>query len=111
MTFFCEEHFMAKPEIPALRGIIVALLSKNLKEVWRAFARGSTWKRVGHKRKHRARFRHSAYTGELLLEWWGPALRFEILHDDSGMFSGAFLGQVKRHGRDTVDWLDIRFED
>jgi hypothetical protein len=102
---------MAKQQIPALRGLIVPISEENLKDVWWAFQDGSTWRRVGRSSKQRARFRHEIYGGELFLEWWGPALSFEIIQDTSGKFSGAFVGHVQRHGRDTVDRIDIRFED
>src|SRR5688500_7495221 len=102
---------MAKQQIPALRGIVVPLADENLKDLWWAFHTGSTWQHVGRRSKSRARFRHGAYEGVLNMEWWGPALHFEIAEDISGKLSGAVLGHIQRHGRDSVDRLDIRFED
>ena len=101
---------MAKQIIAALRGTIIPLVEEDLKEIWRAFQGGRTWHRVGRKSTMRARFKHESYGGQLSLEWWGPAVHFEIIQDRSGMFTGAFFGQVKRHGGDAVDRIDVRFD-
>src|SRR5687768_13930811 len=102
---------MPKKFIPTLRGFVLPLDDETLRDVWKAFEVGSTWTRRVKRSSKRQRYRHGKDPGELRLEWWGPVLRFEITGDSSGKVSGAFVGQVLRHGGETVDRIELRFEE
>ncbi len=91
-----------------IEGMIVPAHGERLKPLWRALEKGSTWHRLGKRRKGTLRLRHSAYRGQITLEWWGKAIKYFVRDDDgSGMITGAFLGHALRHGRDIVDRLDL----
>jgi hypothetical protein len=93
-----------------IEGLVRPRTQASLRDVWKAFLRGDTWERVGRKSRKVARFRHKRYKGKIRLEWWGKALRFAVEDtDSSGRIAGAFLGHVQRHGRSTVDRLDMEF--
>lgn len=93
-----------------IEGLILPREGKDLRGLWRAFERGSTWYRFGKNRSHRARLRHTAYSGKVKLEWWGDAIRYVVEDGDgSGKIAGAFLGHAQRHSGDSVDRMDVRF--
>jgi hypothetical protein len=93
-----------------LEGLIHSQDGAKLRPLWRAFATGGTWERIGRASTRRARYRHKAYSGRLRLEWWGPAIKFWIEDpESSGRIGGAFVGHVQRHGRALVDRVDLRF--
>jgi hypothetical protein len=93
----------------ALEGLIHSHDGAKLRPLWRAFATGGTWERLGRASTKRARYRHKAYAGRLRLAWWGAAIKFWIEDpDNSGRIGGAFVGHVQRHGRALVDRVDLR---
>ncbi len=99
-----------KAQSREIRGLILPREGENLKSLWRAFEAGSTWYRIGKRRRTAMRLGHTAYRGRLLLEWWGKAIKYSVRDGDgSGKIAGAFLGHAQRHGVDAVDRMDIEF--
>jgi hypothetical protein len=93
-----------------IEGLILARGNEGLKPLWRAFEQGSTWYRNGKKRRDSLRLRHTAYSGRVLLEWWGEAIRYVIDDsDNSGKIGGAFLGHAQRHGHALIHRMEIQF--
>ncbi|MBI3825599.1 MAG: hypothetical protein HY294_06370 [Candidatus Rokubacteria bacterium] len=93
-----------------IEGLILPREDQDLKPLWKAFEKGSTWYRNGKKRRESLRLRHTAYGGKVRLEWWGDAIRYVIDDaDNSGKIGGAFLGHAQRHGGTRIDRLEVRF--
>ncbi len=93
-----------------IEGLILPREGEDLKPLWKAFEKGSTWYRNGKRSRERLRLRHTAYGGKVRLEWWGGAIRYVIDDaDKSGKIGGAFLGHAQRHGGTGIDRMEIRF--
>ncbi len=93
-----------------IEGLILPRKDEDLRPLWKAFEKGSTWHRNGRRRKESLRLKHTAYRGKVRLEWWGDAIRYVIDDaDKSGKIGGAFLGHAQRHGGTSIDRLEVRF--
>jgi hypothetical protein len=93
-----------------IQGLILPRDDEDLRPLWKAFEKGSTWYRNGKKRRDTMRLRHTAYGGKVRLDWWGDAIRYVIDDaDKSGKIGGAFLGHAQRHGGTRIDRLEVRF--
>jgi len=99
-----------KSQSQRIEGLILPREAEDLRPLWKAFEKGSTWHRNGKKSRERLRLRHTAYGGKVRLEWWGDAIRYVIDDaDNSGKIGGAFLGHAQRHGGAHVDRMEVRF--
>lgn len=93
-----------------IEGLILPREDQDLKALWKAFEKGSTWYRNGKKSRESLRLRHTAYGGKVRLQWWGEAVRYVIDDaDNSGKIGGAFLGHAQRHGGMSIDRMEVRF--